>query len=180
MEQKLVYLLYLCSATGLIMVVGGIFLIYKEKIYIDSQTKKVTEFDTPIGKFKTNAPALALFVIGFIPLIYPVYEATKLKNNITLKGEVSGNEYPIQVYVILKSQSLNNSGKYVFTVPANSDNGHYKLLYMAGDTVSEDVVDLGDVTNGMVNVKDRKLHNPVVSASYVSSGINEVPDEFRN
>ena len=77
MENQFTLLYYLSSATGMIMVVGGIFLLYTEKIYIDSQTKEVTALETPVGTFRTHAPALTLFMIGFIPLIYPIYQLSK-------------------------------------------------------------------------------------------------------
>ena len=40
---------YLSSFVGLVMVVGGIWLLYKEKIYIDSEWKQVAAIETPIG-----------------------------------------------------------------------------------------------------------------------------------
>ena len=50
-------LYYLCSVAGLVMVVGGIWLIYKEKIFIDRETKQITEIEIPGGwKFRTNIP----------------------------------------------------------------------------------------------------------------------------
>jgi hypothetical protein len=65
-------LYYLSSFAGLVMVAGGIWLLYKQKIYIDSESKQVIEVELPIGKFKTNLPVLVLFALGFVPLIYPL------------------------------------------------------------------------------------------------------------
>ncbi|MEA2599876.1 MAG: hypothetical protein QOF89_868 [Acidobacteriota bacterium] len=42
MDTNALPLYYLSSFAGLIMVVGGIWLIYKEKIYIDSESKQVS------------------------------------------------------------------------------------------------------------------------------------------
>ena len=42
-------LYYLCSGAGLLMVVGGIWLIYKQRIYIDRETNQITEIKTPLG-----------------------------------------------------------------------------------------------------------------------------------
>jgi hypothetical protein len=64
---------YLCSLAGLIMVIGGIWLLAKGKIMLDAKTGEVVDFDLPLlGKVKTNAPILGLFLIGSIPLIYPI------------------------------------------------------------------------------------------------------------
>src|SRR5215813_1014704 len=87
-EASLVPLLYLCSLAGFSMVVGGIWLIYKEKIYIDRESKQVTEVKTPLGSFKTNIPALVLFALGFVPLIYPIVKSTELASEVKIIGKI--------------------------------------------------------------------------------------------
>src|SRR6476661_10924552 len=90
-------LYYLSSFAGLVMVVGGIWLIYKQKIYIDSESKQVTEIELPIGKFKTNLPALVLFALGFVPLIYPLYQCSGMFPLLSLKGYIGGDTFPVQI-----------------------------------------------------------------------------------
>ena len=170
MENQFILLYYMSSVTGLIMVAGGIFLLYKEKIYIDSQTKEVTALETPVGTFRTNAPALALFLIGFIPLIYPIYQSSKDEEKVRLAREetrqiqeekvklqgrasVDKDKYPVQVYVVLDSDSLNNASDYSFNVPAHWDKGYYKVLYKTDDEkVQEETADLGKVQDGVITL----------------------------
>lgn len=175
MENQFILLYYLSSVTGLIMVVGGIFLLYKEKIYIDSQTKEVTALETPVGTFRTNAPALALFLIGFIPLIYPIYQSSKKEDTVTLYGKLieDNSIYPVQAYVVLDSQSFNNKSDYIFNVPAHWDKGYYKVLYkMKGDNVQEETANLASAQNGqitLVGIQKKKTD---------ADGIMAVPQGF--
>ncbi len=49
MDTNVIPLYYLSSFAGLVMVVGGIWLIYKQKICIDSESKQVTEiYQSPV------------------------------------------------------------------------------------------------------------------------------------
>jgi hypothetical protein len=134
-------LYYLSSLAGLGMVLGGIWLIYKQKIYIDSESKQVTEIETPLGKFKTNAPALALFALGFVPLIYPVANGSALLDKkmaqgekVQLKGHVDGNfgGSPVQVYAVVYSKNLYSPGDFELLVPNAKD---YTVLYVAGSII---------------------------------------------
>lgn len=82
-------LYYFCSTAGLVMVIGGIWLVAKEKIYVDRETKEVTRVERPFGvKLQTNIPALALFLLGFVPLIYPLYATSGLLDEVQISGEV--------------------------------------------------------------------------------------------
>jgi hypothetical protein len=65
-------LYYGCVLAGIIIVFGGILLLYKQKIYIDSASNQVTEIETPIGKFRTNLPVLGLFAVGIVALVVPL------------------------------------------------------------------------------------------------------------
>src|SRR5262249_35039978 len=62
---------YLCMLAGLIMIGAGIWLLAKGKIILDAKTgEPVFEAELPWKtKVKTNTPALAFFVLGFVPLI---------------------------------------------------------------------------------------------------------------
>lgn len=78
MDARIV-LFYLVAVGGFVMVVGGMWLILKEKIYIDRESKQQIAIKLPGGwSFQSNYPALALFVLGFIPLIYPLQQVYTL------------------------------------------------------------------------------------------------------
>jgi hypothetical protein len=130
MEPNIIPLYYPCSLAGLIMVAGGIWLLYKQKIYIDRETKEVTEIDTPVGKFKTNVPALVLFALGFVPLIYPIVQSAKVAKEIEFRGNVRGNAFPVQVYAVIRSDSLLGPRDFILRVPiVKQDGDDYKIVY---------------------------------------------------
>lgn len=84
------------------MVVVGIWLIYQQKIYIDAESKQVTEIETPIGKFRTNLPALVLFAFGFVPLVYPIVQAKSFAQKLETCGDMEAGAFPVNVYAIVK------------------------------------------------------------------------------
>jgi hypothetical protein len=150
MDSSVIPLYYLSSLAGLVMVVGGIWLLYKEKIYIDSESKQVTEIETPIGKFKTNLPALVLFALGFIPLSYPIYQCAGMRSQLSLKGRVEGNAFPVQVYAVVGTDSLNQPREFSLRVPELKD---YKLLYVVpGEPVVDYQPDVREARGGILEV----------------------------
>lgn len=134
LELREALLYYLCEAAGAFMIVGGIVLIYKQKIFIDRESKQITEIETPLGKFRTNIPALFLFVLGFIPLIFPIWElhqhrpSEKVVGEFTVTGK-TGAALPITVYAVADHQDLNHPGQYELTVPPLQDGHPYAVLY---------------------------------------------------
>jgi hypothetical protein len=131
-------LCFMCSFAGLVMIVGGIWLIYKEKIYIDKETNQVTELETPLGKFKTNVPALVLFALGFIPLIYPIYKISELLPQVKIDGEVHSSSFPVQIYAVVKSQSVLGPGQFHLNFAHVGDFGDYKVIYVAPGVITDD------------------------------------------
>ena len=50
-----------------ILIILGFIALLRQKTYIDSKTKQPTEIEiTKLGKFKSNYPALAFVVLGFV------------------------------------------------------------------------------------------------------------------
>lgn len=134
-------LYYVCSFAGFVMIAGGIWLIYKEKIYIDSESKTPVEIDTPMGSFKSNYPALALFVLGFFPLVYPIYAISNLKDyvridTVRIRGLIEANAHPVLVYAARAEDSLNANGEFRVPVPfADGREDHYKVLLVVNNQV---------------------------------------------
>ncbi len=158
MDPRIIPLYYLSSIAGLIMVAGGIWLLYKQKIYIDRESKEVTEIETPIGKFKTNIPALVLFALGFVPLIYPIVKSAGFAQEIRIKGSVRSNAFPVQVYAIIESDSLVQDGEFSLKVPILANIGkEYKILYLAGKIVLEDRADLETKEKGDVRLPTKEI-----------------------
>lgn len=139
MDARIV-LYYICSMTGFVMVAGGIWLIYKEKIYIDRESKQPIEIQSPLGSFKSNYPALALFVLGFFPLVYPIYALQNLTDfvpveTVRIRGLVQANAHPVLVYAARAEDSLSADGDFLVPVPFIGTGDDYKILLVVNNQV---------------------------------------------
>jgi hypothetical protein len=171
-DNSILPLYYLCSVAGFVMVIGGIWLIYKQKIYIDRESKQVTEIDTPIGKFKTNLPALVLFALGFVPLIYPIVAIKEIRKEVRIVGNVKSSIHPVHVYAVTQTDSLLQDRDFRLTVPSPSSEG-YKIIYVAGGIVLEDLANPSS-DNG----KEIKLSAKEIVAVSYESNVLPTPKDF--
>ncbi len=137
-------LFFMTECAGLVMVIGGMWLIYKQKIYIDKESSQPIEVGLPGGfNFKSNYPALALFVLGFFPLIYPFQELSKLVEyphvvRVKLTGAPNSGVYPALVYASVAPSAVTREGdSFSVPVPFIGDQGgqEYKVLLIAGGQV---------------------------------------------
>lgn len=171
-------LYYLPCVAGFIMVVGGMWLIWKQKLYIDRETKEPIEIELPlVGKFKTNIPSLVLFVIGFVLCIYPM-----LKNppppELQLTGEVENEkDYPFEVYAAISAEAVKNRRIFSLSVPPLSGNREeYKLLYVTGDNrVWEEPVPAKD-QGGVISLRTKTI--PQSQVTYEPAKVPEKPAGF--
>jgi hypothetical protein len=169
-------LYYISAVAGFVMVAGGIWLIYKEKIYIDRETKAITEVETPFGKFKTNIPALVLFVLGFVPLIYPIIKSASTTPEVPLKGEVKSNTYPVDVYAVISSDSLKNQRSVNLSVPfLQGSTNEYKVLYVVGGILTEEQVVL---TNKNAYKLTTTEFSPSSTMTFKPASVAEKPTGF--
>jgi hypothetical protein len=142
MDSRLL-LYFLTALSGVAMVVGGMWLIYKQKIYIDRESNQPIEVTIPGGlTFKSNYPALALFALGFFPLIYPIHELSQLSDypyviRVKLKGAPTTNVYPALVYAASANASVAQNGdSFSVKVPfIGKGDQEYKVLLIANDHV---------------------------------------------
>ncbi len=130
-------LLYICAAAGFIVIVGSMFLLAKGRIYIDSQTKDITDIELPFGiKMKTNAPTIMMFLFGAVLLAYPVWQASKSEvtkdKRIYLTGKVESTE-PVKVSVLV-AERAETIGDFNIEVPLVRAN--YILAYTAKNGTS--------------------------------------------
>jgi hypothetical protein len=176
-------LYYLCAAAGVLMIAGGLWLLYKQKIYIDSASNQVTEIETPIGKFKTNLPALVLFVLGFFPLIVPLWKAPDLMEEKTIKIisniDAPDAARPIVVYVVTETDQRRSNGPFSISVPAKkSSKNDYKLIYAFADgTMADAPVPLENEKDGKIEVRPMIVENSV--RAFKPSTIRAIPSEFK-
>lgn len=141
MEDPRIWLYFVSALTGVFMVVGGIWLIYKEKIYIDAESKQPIEISTPIGGFKNNYPALTLFALGFFPLIYPLYTINNLSDyarveTVRIKGPVDAHMYPVLIYASVDQDARTAKGDFEIRVPfVGRNQKDYKVLLVVNGQV---------------------------------------------
>jgi hypothetical protein len=141
MEDPRLWLYFVSALTGVFMVVGGIWLIYTEKIYIDAESKQPIAISTPIGGFTNNYPALTLFALGFFPLIYPLYTVNNLSDyarveTVRIKGPVDANAYPVLIYASVDQDARTAKGDFEIRVPFIGRNQKdYKILLVVNGQV---------------------------------------------
>jgi hypothetical protein len=177
-DNNILPLYYLSSLAGLVMVVGGIWLLYSQKIYIDSQSKEVTEVEIPmIGKFRTNVPALVLFTLGFIPLIYPVFQLAGMAKEVKIRGNVKANAHPILIYAVTSSDSVTQDGSFSIKVPLLGNASDYKILYLVGNTTDQVTVDMNTQQSGVIDLKDKVITLP--ETSKFQGNVEQRPSEFK-
>jgi len=182
MHPQLVPLYYLSSVAGLAMVIGGIWLIYKQKIYIDRESQQITEIETPVGKFKTNIPALALFILGFFPLIYPIVATQQFVEEVRIHGSIRSNTHPVIVYAVTQTDSLLRDGDFRLRVPfLRKGDGEYKILYLAQGKliVDEERAIFSSAKSGEIQLPAKDFTLPPSSVVTYESKIQPVPSEFR-
>lgn len=156
-----------------VMIIGGIWLIYKQKIYIDRETKQVTEIGTPLGNFKTNAPALMLFGLGFVPLIYPMFQLAGDVREVSIRGTLQ-TDSPVDVYAVIATDSLPSGGRFYVNLPVVKNAQQCRLVYVSGGVIrSFDVVHIArqDTVELTGKVIQQQARTPVQT-------LRPVPAEF--
>jgi hypothetical protein len=184
MDTRIVVLYYLCSAAGFIMILGGIWLLYREKIYIDTESKEVTEIETPIGKFKTNVPALALFALGFVPLIYPILKAQLVEDLVQIEGKVPSHADQMRIYAAVNNTEPNSQGgDFGMPVPFLKEKyATYTILYVLDDrVVSRDTATLDKAQQGHLALQPPLLpqwEQPPAEIANLQTTIQPIPAQF--
>ncbi len=136
-------ILYICSIAGLLVVIGSFVLLWKGRIYLDRETKQVTEIELPLGiKMKTNLPVIMLILIGGALLVYASTEVRKFGEEITVDGDLSGSTASIQLYASVAATSLPRGGPFSLSLPVTHPSRKYMLLYAVnGDLLAHQVFD---------------------------------------
>jgi hypothetical protein len=181
MRNQFTLLFYLSSVGGLVMIVGGIWIIYKQKIYIDRETKQVTEIEVPfLGKLKTNAPALVLFLLGFLGLFYPTHKSGT--EYLTVKGNVSSQVHPVVVYAVVQSEGLEQDGSFNLPIPELTG-GNYapQVVYVAGGApyVFEDLLETERQKNGVIELVKKEIGGSQQPSRF-QPDIAPAPPEFKH
>jgi hypothetical protein len=184
MDLGILVLYLLCSIAGLIMMVGGVWLIYREKIYFDRQTKEVTtEVKLPWNvTVKTNAPALVLFFIGLAALIIPILKPPPPQPTppkpVTITGPVE-TTFPVVVYAVKVGHIdiVRSSRSFQLEVPSplGDDGRHWLVIYQCGRVFRDAPADLNTAKDGIVTLlekdfTDKALYEKVIPVVDVPMG----------
>jgi hypothetical protein len=175
-------LYYMVATAGMIMVAGGIWLIYKEKIFIDRESKQPIEIQSPLGSFKSNYPALTLFALGFFPLVYPIYSINNLREfvrvqTVHIKGPVHASSYPVLVYAARAQDAVASEGEFQFPVPyLDSYENDYKILLVVNGHVLDEARAVRTSKGGDIEIKFKPL---VVESPAYEPNIAPVPDQYK-
>jgi hypothetical protein len=136
---------YLCAIGGLVMITGSIVLLALRKTFIDSETKQPITFDIPmIGKMSANSPAIVLFGIGIVPLIFSVWDyhrfreklGEKLADKVHIVGTVTTDSQEVRVYAVqavdsFEQPSSRGMAEHRFRLDVPLLVGNYDVYFMA-------------------------------------------------
>jgi len=182
MDPKL-GLLYLPSLAGATLLAVGCWLVSRAKVIVDKETSEVLNIDLPmLGKFKTNSPAIALFIMSFLLMFVPIYYSSKSKTTtqVTLFGQVDSPNYPVNIYAVSGNDPMQNEGQFNIVVPvAENQAPVIKVLFAIGDKVMSVDANLGDVKNGRLEVEKPPLRKWLTDTTPAPQGtIIPIPPEF--
>ena len=138
-------LFILCSAAGVVMVTGSLFLLWQRKISLNNQEGTISELSLPMGfKIGTQAPVLIMFVLGVFLLTFPVYSAKNISPQmVSLKAPVK-SPVPIDVYAVVAQQD-NVRSDVILNVPVVK--GPYRIMYTYNKTF--DLIDPFELTGSV-------------------------------
>jgi hypothetical protein len=175
-------LFYLCGLVGAFLVVGGFVLLYKGKISL-SGGSEATEIKTPLGTLRTNIPALVLFALALVPLIYPLWRIRELRQTVEVVGVVKSTEPDVEVLVVRGTKSLRatpDGSRFALKVPQDE----YSIGYRIGDQFipGGDAIVPEDCGHGQCQVTDMiyDVQKPATTrtTARVTRHIEDVPADF--
>jgi hypothetical protein len=75
---------------GVIILFTGLWLLCKEKVLVNEQTREVVAFELPIfGKLSTHSPAIAILLIGAAFVAWPLYKHYENPPTLWVSGQIS-------------------------------------------------------------------------------------------
>lgn len=191
MDSRMV-LFFLSTIAGFVMIVGGMWLIYKEKIYIDRESQQPIKIELPGHfSFTSNYPALALFVLGFFPLIYPFQKLTlltqyKLVKDVHIRGLIHSDgvhdvvqpDVATIVYAArLPAYPLVRSGEeFTLGVPVIDGTDEYEVMLVVNGHVLDYQKASAKENNGDIKVEFKPL---MLEPAEYAGKIDPVPPDYR-
>jgi len=159
----------MAGACGLIMVTGGIFLLYKGAISLSKtsgQEAASLEFKK-MFKLTTHYPALGLFIIGvaFMALALS-FSKPKSDDELTIKGQVKGEFDPgsLLVFVTVDKEAISRvdtDGRVRVSITPSVD-ALYLRISCPGYKETIKKVEIKDSRFGVISIGEIVLANKVV------------------
>ena len=183
-------LFILCSAAGLVLVVGSLFLLWKGRIYLDSKGEKVSQVELPLGiKFSTEFPVLVLFLFGGVLLGFPVYYSRNIcpmpslhqkmfPEMVKLRGKVQ-SPAAIDVYAVVATQPKTRSD-VILNVPFSNES--YRIAYVYNDTLSlsDPIALTHDESQPFRTIEVQATPTPTPNLPEIHTVDPQKLDEFKN
>lgn len=136
-------LLILAMVSGIVLIIGGLYILNKQVVIRDSVTGEISEVEVPIfGKIKTNYPSLIAIFFGPTIIFYVVSVLPPLKGEpFPITGSFEADDKSIYdsaaVEIVPQGHStpLNNDGSFYIKVPKVEDKMPYRayLTYRNSD-----------------------------------------------
>lgn len=173
------YILLLGAVCGLIMVLGGILLLYKGAISltnISGADAFTIEFKKEL-RVSTQYPALGIFLIGLLFIALPVYIGKPEINKITLKAKTIDVSEPVNISIKANSWSsgLSHTGEIIETIYPNIDNIQVVVSAPGYENKSK-TINISSVKNGVADLGDIHLQQKLAKSSIDSSRVVPIPD----
>ena len=139
-------LCFLSALAGIFLLVATMGLIYKRRIYLDSQTRAPVEFEFPLlGKVKTQTPVIAVILVGAGLVTVPMFQSSprmaRIEGNLKTNGQA--------MTVLLVGEPSYNyhqevSGAFSHKIPLLPDPDYRVFLLVKGKIVDSRMLRLND------------------------------------
>lgn len=132
-------LFLLCSLAGFLLIMGSLYLVWKGVINLRPD-EGVSEMEVSgVGKIKTPVPALIMFILGVILVVFPVYKYPDVCDDparhkhpsleiVELRGKVT-EAANVEVNAVVDVQEAKASDSFTLSVPY-VENRRYVVRYM--------------------------------------------------
>lgn len=124
---------------GAVMLFVALWLLCKEKVFVNEQTREVVAFNLPfLGKLSTHSPAFAVLLIGAAFVAWPLYKHYETPPKLRVSGRIMLHDSPTvsgisNVFVGVLPTSSHatvtlSDGTYTLSIPKGTSGETYQAL----------------------------------------------------
>lgn len=168
------FLLLTGSLCGIMMVLGGILLLYKGAISLNNASNEeafTVEFKKEL-RISTQYPALGIFVIGLLFVAFSAWQGKPQVQKVVLKANVPGVLEPVAIKLEAGSwiSKFTYQGNIQETFYPNMDSFHV-ILSAPGYEEHKKTVQVTSLSNGFIDLGDVQMRQEVSEAELSRNGI---------